>query len=387
MSKAFAAELPYHFAPATRSSCSNQVRLPMEPSTKHATKTSDHSALCALNGGNSFERQGTSSAIVSSVAGSQSPQDLAHESELLKCQTCGKGCAEQKSLNTHIRTIHGIQTLQECQYCGRAFRRHDSLLRHEREQHTTPTSVRCRRCGSEVVAQGMRYHWATKLCQQEQQRQQMLRLEKYASIAKPRVSGSDVSVLPSIDPLLVIWKLCDALVPRTGWKWRREFGMKTRTMDTFVSPAPLIKRLESYDETIRVVQLAFSRHDRFHQKVERAANLYASIMLLTLMEGCVSGQRNIAFHVAELSRLREGPFAEVERLGLRLLDDFVQDEECLDFPRLGDDDLHTRIIGNDAPAYLLEENAPGVHAQIDPRFERVVIKVGRASWEQIVRVR
>ncbi|RMZ01761.1 hypothetical protein D0860_07480 [Hortaea werneckii] len=178
--------------------------------------------------------------------------------------------------------------------------------------------------------------------------------------------------------------------PRKAWTWRPdpETGMRTRMMDTFVSQASLVKRLEAYDKAVPAIQVALSRHRPSCQDIPCAARLYASILLLTLMEACVSGYKNIAHHAGALAKFQDGPFEEIEQLGLQLLDDLVQEDEVLDFPRLGLDCLHTRVIGND------EVNGP-VRDSVDaseripgaaPKFKKVVNRVGRASWEQIVRV-
>ena len=164
--------------------------------------------------------------------------------------------------------------------------------------------------------------------------------------------------------------------------------MRTRMMDTFVSQASLIKRLEAYDMAVPAIQLALSRHRPSCRDIPCAARLYASILLLTLMEACVSGYKNIAHHAGALAKFQDGPFEEIEQLGLQLLDDLVQEDEVLDFPRLGLDCLHTRVIGNDevnGPARDGGDASEGIPGAA-PKFKKVVTRVGRASWEQIVRV-
>lgn len=159
-------------------------------------------------------------------------------------------------------------------------------------------------------------------------------------------------------------------------------------MDTFVSQASLVKRLEAYDKAVPAIQVALSRHRPSCRDIPCAARLYASILLLTLMEACVSGYKNIAHHAGALAKFQDGPFEEVEQLGLQLLDDLVQEDEVLDFPRLGLDCLHTRVIGNDevnGPVRDSDEASDGIPGAA-PKFKKVVTRVGRASWEQIVRV-
>lgn len=304
------------------------------------------------------------------------------------------------ALKVHIPAKHRPEPSRECRYCGQTFKRRDNVLRHEREQHTEgKPDVPCQRCGQMVSRQSLRSHRASKACYETQSQNRQLYaqwevecfLDSSSFNKRGRLcKGSRISNIPSIDPLLMVWKLCDTLVPRKGWTWRPdpETGMRTRMMDTFVSQASLIKRLEAYDMAVPAIQLGLSRHRPSCRDIPCAARLYASILLLTLMEACVSGYKNIAHHAGALAKFQDGPFEEVEQLGLQLLDDLVQEDEVLDFPRLGLDCLHTRVIGNDevnGPARDGGDALEGIPGAA-PKFKKVVTRVGRASWEQIVRV-
>ncbi|RMY93926.1 hypothetical protein D0861_01678 [Hortaea werneckii] len=107
------------------------------------------------------------------------------------------------------------------------------------------------------------------------------------------------------------------------------------------------------------------------------------------MEACVSGYKNIAHHAGALAKFQDGPFEEIEQLGLQLLDDLVQEDEVLDFPRLGLDCLHTRVIGNEELKGPVRDGADASEEApaAAPKFKKVVTRIAKESdaivvWRQ-----